>query len=126
MMVPSRPAIFTIILAVSAVWVSGWVASGVGLRVWEEWVGFHYLLHFCFMFLFFCPAFCLAFFWYEKCFINKVCLIDQSAKAIGIPSLPSAADGWLFSSPWSGFGGSGGGVFCCLMSDSSTAPAEVS
>lgn len=53
MMVPSRPAIFIIILAVSAVWVSEWVASGVGLRGWEEWVGFHYLLHFCFMFLFF-------------------------------------------------------------------------
>lgn len=40
--------------------------------------------------------------------------------------LPSAADCWLFSRPWSGFGGSGGGVFHCLMSDSSTAPAEVS
>lgn len=35
------------------------------------------------------------------------------------------ADSWLFSRPWSGFGGSGGGVFICLTSDSSTAPAEV-
>lgn len=39
--------------------------------------------------------------------------------------LPSTAASWLFSRPWSGFGGSGGGVFICLMSDSSTAPAEV-
>lgn len=77
MMVPSRPAIFIIILAVSAVWVSGWVASGVGLRVWEEWVGFHYLLHFCFMFLFFLSSISSCIFLYEKCFINKVCLIAQ-------------------------------------------------
>lgn len=35
------------------------------------------------------------------------------------------ADSWLFSKPWSGFGGSGGGVFSCLTSGSSTAPAEV-
>lgn len=41
------------------------------------------------------------------------------------PTVPSMTDSWLFSRPWSGFGGSGGGVFICLMSDSSTAPAEV-
>lgn len=40
-------------------------------------------------------------------------------------TVPSMADRWLFSRPWSGFGGSGGGVFICLMSDSSTAAAEV-
>lgn len=27
------------------------------------------------------------------------------------------ADSWLFSKPWSGFGGSGGGVFSCLTSE---------
>lgn len=42
-----------------------------------------------------------------------------------LPTVPSMADSWLFSRPWSGFGGSGGGVFICLTSDSSTAPAEV-
>lgn len=40
-------------------------------------------------------------------------------------TVPSMAARWLFNRPWSGFGGSGGGVFSCLMSDSSTAPAEV-
>lgn len=39
--------------------------------------------------------------------------------------LPSMAATWLFNRPWSGFGGSGGGVFSCLMSDSLTAPVEV-
>lgn len=37
--------------------------------------------------------------------------------------VPSAA-AWLFSRPRSGLGGRGGGFFICLMSDSSTAPAE--
>ena len=41
------------------------------------------------------------------------------------PTVPSMAASWLFSRLCSGFGGSGGGVFSCLMSDSSTAPAEV-
>ncbi len=41
------------------------------------------------------------------------------------PTVPSMTAIWLLSRPWSGFGGSGGGVFSCLMSDSSTAPADV-
>lgn len=44
---------------------------------------------------------------------------------ICLASVPSMADSWRFSKLWSGFGGSGGGVFSCLTSDSSTAPAAV-
>lgn len=39
--------------------------------------------------------------------------------------VPSTAASWLFSRPCSGFGGRGGGVFCCLISDISNAPADV-
>lgn len=53
------------------------------------------------------------------------CCVWLSQYICGI--LPSMTVSWLFSRPWSGFGGSGGGgaVFICLMSDSSTAPADV-
>lgn len=36
------------------------------------------------------------------------------------PTVPSITVNWLFSRPWSGLGGSGGGVFT-----GSTAPADV-
>lgn len=53
------------------------------------------------------------------------CMLITGYKHICHFKLPSMAATWLFNRPWSGFGGSGGGVFGCLMSDSLTAPVEV-